>query len=766
MKVPVTWLREYVDVDATTAEIAGRLAIATGEVERISYRGVADEDGNHGRYLVGRVVEAGKHPNADRLQLCRVDVGEPEPRQIVCGAWNFGEGATVAVALPGAVLPDGRTLERAKLRGSVSDGMILSEAELELELGSEHAGILVLTEPWEPGTPLRDVLPLGEEVLELELTRNRPDCLSVYGIAREVAALFGAELRPPPSEDPPLAGDEHPDVTIEDYEGCPRYIGRLVRDVRIGPSPPWLKARLTAAGMRPISNVVDVTNYVMLALGNPLHAFDFDTLRGGRIIVRRAHVGEEFTSLDGNLRKLDPADLVIADAEGAMAFAGIMGGLSTEVTESTTSVLLEAANFEPGTILWSSERHALRTEGSNRWEKGVDPYLAPYAARLATQLVVELSGARWTGDTDAKGDLPEPPVVHFRTGRANRIVGIEIDEQEQKDILERLGFDVVPGWDVHVPTWRMRDVTREIDLVEEVARVHGLEKIPFTLPLRSAMSGRLSKHQRLRRLVEDVLVGAGFSEAYTLSLVARDPDPAALSLPEPLTSEHAVLRTTLLDGLVGAARHNIAVGNENVALFEIARVYLPTGEKLPDERWRVGAIAEGGYFRAKGAVETLYEALGIELALERAQLPFLHPGKSATLEAGWLGELHPSLLDGSWGAFELDLSTLFDQVPERVSYEDVVSFPAVHQDLAFVVAEDVPVGDLVSAAKGAAGPELRDVAVFDVYRGEPIPAGKKSVALHVSFQSPQRTLSDEDAYAIRERIVAALGEGFDAELRA
>ena len=443
-----------------------------------------------------------------------------------------------------------------------------------------------------------------------------------------------------------------------------------------------------------------------------------------------------------------------------------MGGLDTEVTESTTSVLLEAANFEPGTILWSSERHALRTEGSNRWEKGVDPYLAPAAARLATQLMVDLAGARWTGATDELGELPEPPVVHFRTGRANRVIGVDIDEQEQKDALERLGFDVVAGWDVHVPTWRMRDTTREIDLVEEVARVHGLERIPFTLPLRSAMFGSLSQAQRLRRLVEDVLAGAGFSEAYTLSLVARDPDPDALRLPVPLTSEHGVLRTTLLEGLAAAARHNVAVGNDGIALFEVARVYLPSGGELPEERWRVGAIAEGGYPRAKGAVEALYEALGIEPALERTRLSFLHPGKAATLEAGWVGELHPALLDGEWGVFELDLDTLFAQVPERVEYEDVVSYPAVHQDLAFVVNEDVLAGELIEAAREAAGPELRDAAVFDVYRGEPIPAGRKSVALHVSFQSPERTLSDEDARAIRERVVAALGEKFDAELRA
>ena len=763
MKVPVSWLRENVDVDATTAEIADRLAIATGEVERISFRGVADVDGNYGRYLVGRVLEAGKHPNADRLQLCSVDVGEGEPRQIVCGAWNFEAGATVAVALPGAVLPDGRTLERAKFRGTVSDGMILSESELSIS--DEHAEIMVLPEPWDPGTPLGDVLTLGEEVLEIEMTRNRPDCLSVYGIAREVAALFGGELRAMPGLDPEPAGDEQLDITIEDLEGCPRYIGRLFRDVTIGEAPPWMKARLTAAGMRPISNVVDVTNYVMLALGNPLHAFDFDTLGGGRIVVRRARPGEEFTSLDGNLRKLDPADLVIADGERAIAFAGIMGGLDTEVTDTTTSVLLEAANFEPGTILWSSERHSLRTEGSNRWEKGVDPYLAPHAARLATQLLVELSGARWAGHADVVGELPEPPVIVFRTERANKIVGIEIPKQEQKDALERLGFDVEPGWEVTVPTWRARDVTREIDLVEEVARVHGLEKVLFTLPLRSAMSGRLTKDQRLRRLVEDVLVGAGLFEVYTLSFVGEDPEPDAIRLPDPLSSEHAILRTTLLHGLVGAARHNVNAGNEGIRLFEIARVYLPTGEELPDERWRAGAIVQGGYGQAKGVLETLYEAFGIEPRLQRTTRPFLHPGKAAELEAGWVGELHPTLLEGSWGAFELDLPTLFDQVPERREYEDVVTFPAVHQDLALVVAEDVLAGDLVTAARAAAGPELRDIRIFDVYRGDPIPADKKSVALHVSFQSPERTLSDEDAREIRERIVAALKEQFDAELR-
>jgi phenylalanyl-tRNA synthetase beta chain len=761
MLVPLNWLRDYVAVDVPVEELAARVNVAVAEVERIIHRGVPDQDGNLGLYRVGRVLEAGKHPNADRLQLCKVDVGEGEPRQIVCGAWNFGEGATVAVALPGAVLPDGRRLEQAELRGTVSDGMILSERELEL--GTDHTGILVLSDPWEPGTPLADVLPLGDVVLELETTPNRPDLLAVYGVAREVAALYGSELSPPPGAEPERAGDEPVDVAIEDYEGCPRYIGRLFREVRIAPSPPWLKARLFAAGLRPISNVVDVTNYVMHALGNPLHVFDFDTLAGRKIIVRRARKGEEFTTLDGTLRKLDPADLVIADGERAIAFAGIMGGLDTEVRESTTNVLLEAANFEPVGILQSSERHALRTEGSNRWEKGVDPYLAPEAARLATQLIVELSDTRWVGDVDVKGDLPEPPVVHFRPDRASALAGVEIDPNGQLTLLRRLGFEGGGNGEVTVPTWRARDVTREADLIEEVVRFH-LEEVPFTLARGGA--ARLTREQKLRRLVEEVLLGCGLSEAYTSSLVADDRAADAVKLPVPLSAEQAVLRTTLLDGLVESARHNVDAGNERIALFELARVYLPSGEARPDEHWHVGGIVAGGFFRAKGVLETLYEALHVELRVEPAERESLHPGKAARCEAGWFGELHPALLEGSWGVFELDLSALFADVPDRLVYEDVITYPAVYQDLAFVVDEDVLAGRLIEAARQAAGAELREMRTFDVYRGGQIPEGRKSIAFRVAFQSSERTLADEDARELRERIVAALADQFGAELRA
>jgi phenylalanyl-tRNA synthetase beta chain len=759
VKIPISWLREYVAFDVPLDELAARLAVSTCEVERVAHRGVPDVGGNLGQYRVGRVLEVVKHPNADRLRLCTVDIGEPEPRQIVCGAWNFETGATVAVALPGALLPDGRTLERAKLRGTVSDGMILSEHELEL--GIDHSGILVL-DGGEPGVPLAEVLPVSEEVLEVEVTGNRPDLLSVYGIAREVAALTGGDLAPLPGRDPGRGGDELVDVRVDDLERCPVYVGRLFREVKIGPSPAWLKARITASGMRPISNVVDVTNYAMLALGSPLHAFDHSTLAEGRIVVRRAVAGEELRTLDGDLRKLDPADLVIADAEQAVALAAIMGGEETEVTERTTEVLLEAANFEPVGILKTSERLGLRTEGSNRWEKGVDPHLAVAGARLATELIVDLAGARWVGEANVRAELPPPPVVRLRPERADALTGIETSAERQREILSGLGFEVSSDWAVGVPTWRARDVTREVDLVEEIARFE-LDRVPFTLPRRQELFGRLTREQRLRRLVEDVLVGCGLSETYTPSLVPADDDESGIALPAPLSAEHAALRTTLLPSLVRAARHNLDVGTDDAALFEIARVYLPAAN-LPDERWRVGAIIHGGFLRVKGVVETLHDALRVEARFEPATRPSLHPGKGASVQAGWLGELHPTMLEG-WSAFELDLETLFGAAPAVAVYEDVITYPPVRQDLAFAVAEAVPAAALVETAREAAGPELRSMRLFDVYRGGQIGPGRKSLAFSVVFQSPERTLSDADAASLRERIVQALAQRLGAELR-
>jgi phenylalanyl-tRNA synthetase beta chain len=754
MKVPMSWLREYVPVTVPTRELAERLVISTCEVDGIETRGVTDVDGNLALFRVGRVLEAAKHPNADRLQLCQVDIGEGDARQIVCGAWNFGAGATVAVALPGAVLPNGLQLEQREVRGQLSDGMIL--AEDEVGLGTDHAGIMVLENGIEPGTPLVDVLPLTEEVLELETGHNRPDLLAVYGIARDVAALYDLELAPPPGSDPARAADEPVDVQIEDYEGCPRYIGRLFRDAKIQPSPVWLKARLLAAGMRPISNVVDVTNYVMLALGNPLHAFDFAKLAGGRIVVRGAKPGEKLRTLDGVDRDLEPYDLMIADGERSVALAGIMGGEETEIGRETSDILLEAANFEPYTIFRTSERLRLRTEGSNRWEKGVDPYLAEQSAKLATALIVQLADARWTGDTDVHEQLPDRPVVQFRPEKTDAVIGLETPAEQQYAILRRLGLDV--NGDVVVPTWRARDVTREIDVVEEVARFR-LDEVPARLPTREAMFGRLSKLQRIRRKLQDTLVAFGYVETYSWSLLPDDPDPKASRLQEPLSSEQAVLRTSLLHGLLSSARRNVDAGNEDVALFEVAHVYLPSGEQLPEERLHVGGIAQGGFAAAKGAVEGLYEALGVEPSFEPVD-------RSAHTPEGWVRALREPDLPGQWGAFELDVEAVADRVPEVVVYEDVITYPPVRQDLAFAVDENVTAGELVAAAQSAAGPELRDMRAFDVYRGEQVGAGRKSIAFSVAFQSPDRTLTDGDAAELRSRIVQVLEQEFGAELRA
>ncbi len=754
MRIPLSWLREYVRVDATTQEIAEALSVSTAEVNGVHRAGVT---GELGLFRVGHVLEATKHPDADRLQLTSVDVGEDRPYSIVCGAWNFGAGAKVAVALPGATLPNGLVLERRKLRGELSEGMIL--AEDELDLGTDHTGIIVLDDALEPGTPLAEVLPLVDEVLDLDPTGNRPDLFAVYGVAREVAALLGGELAPMPGEDPEREGDEPVGIGIEDPEGCLRFIGRVFRDVTMGESPLWLKGRLRNAGVRSISNVVDVTNYVMLALGSPLHAYDLDLLRGG-LVARRANEGEKLRTLDGAERTLSVEDLVIADGKRAVGLAGIMGGEETEVSASTKNVLLEAANFEPVGILRSSEHHALRTEGSNRWEKGVDPYVAGQAATYATQLIVELSGARWTGAEDVRANLPKPAVIRLRPERASAVIGLEVPAQEQAEILGRVGFERLQSG-FRVPTWRARDVTREVDLIEEVARFK-LPEVPFTLPRRQAMFGRLTRPQRLRRLAEDALLGAGYAEVYTPSFVA-DGD---LRLPEPLSAEAAALRTVLYASLLEPARRNADAGEENVALFEVARVYRASGGDLPVERWHLAGIADGGFAEAKWAVEQVYSALGIEPTYERTSEAFLHPGKAARTAEGWLGELHPTVLDGTWSAFELDLDALAEAAPQVAAFEPVSPYPEVRQDLAFVVDEEVSAAELLAAIREAAGELLRELEVFDEYRGEQIGEGKRSLAFRLAFGSPEGTLTDEDVAPVRASIVDALATRFGAVLRA
>ena len=560
MRLPLLWLHDYCDPGLGPFELATRLAMTGTEVDRVHTHGVTALE----HFVVGKVLTAERHPDADRLTVCTVDTGANEPAQIVCGAPNVAAGQTVAVARPGAVLPDGTKLKRAKLRGQESDGMIL--AEDELAIGVEHAGIMVLDDALAAGTPLAEVLPIATDVLELEITPNRPDCLGVYGVAREVHAATGTPLAPAPwSDDPHPAGDAIPgfSVAVQAPELCPRFTARLFEDVRLGPSPAWLKARLMAAGQRPINNVVDITNYVMLLTGQPMHAFDADLVAGGTLVVRRARAGETMTTLDDVERTLDPDVCVIDDAEGPTSIAGIMGGARSEVRATTTRVLMEAATWNGPNIQRTSTRLALRTEASGRFEKQLQPEQGLEGQAVATQLMLELCGARPVGGTiDAGGPGPEPAAIRLRDARTERLLGVPVPRADAARILSALGFGVGEagdGLDVTVPPWRRGDVEREADLIEEVARLWGLERIPATLPSRRGAVGRLAPEQRLRRRAEDALVGAGLSEAVGWSFAA--PDLArglgladgAVVLENPMSEEQSVMRTTLARLAAGRA---------------------------------------------------------------------------------------------------------------------------------------------------------------------------------------------------------------------
>jgi phenylalanyl-tRNA synthetase beta chain len=803
MRLPLLWLHDYCDPGLPAAHLAERLAMTGTEVERIHTHGVTALDS----FVVGRVLSADRHPAADRLTVCTVAVGEGDTTQIVCGAPNVRAGQTVAVGRPGAVMPDGTRLEKRKLRGQESDGMIL--AEDELGIGTDHAGIIELDEGLVPGTPLADVLPIATDVLELELTTNRPDCLAVYGVAREVHAATGAPLAPPPwDEDPgtdgPLAGVQ---VTVEAPDLCPRFTARLFEDVKTGPSPPWLKGRLMAAGQRPISNVVDITNFVMLATGQPLHAFDFDLVAGGRLNVRRARAGERLTTLDDIQRVLDPDVCLIEDADGPTSIAGIMGGARSEVNDSTTRVLMEAANWHGPNIQRTSTRLGLRTEASARFEKGIAPEQAMDGQALAAKLMTELCGATLVeGTVDVGGTGPEPARVHMRDAKLSGLLGATLPRGQAAELLTRLGFGVADagdGLDATVPYWRRNDVTREVDLIEEVARLWGLEHLPSTLPSRHGASGRLTREQKLRRRAADALVGAGLYEAVGWSLQGPDVnrrlrlDGSQVRIRNPLSEELAVMRTTLLGSLLDAVRHNRARGADDVRLFEEGAVQLdgphsrePTkaereGTPLPDERLHLAALLTGGmrppswrepdppaadFFAAKGVLAALLGALRVPWAVERASEPFLHPGRGARVlvageDAGWLGELHPGVaaewdLDGTAG-FELDLGLVLPHADVAPHYEDLTSFPSLRQDLAFWMPPEVTAAELLAVVREAGGPLLRRAEVFDVYARE----GQTSLALRLEFRAGDRTLTDEDVAGRRQRIVAAVADKLGGRLR-
>jgi phenylalanyl-tRNA synthetase beta chain len=815
MLLPTLWLHDYCDPGLDPKALEERLTMTGTKVERLFAHGVTALE----NFMVGRVLSAERHPDADRLTVCMVALGEGDTAQIVCGAPNVAEGQTVAVARPGAVMPGGVRLKRAKLRGVESDGMIL--AEDEVAIGTAHDGIMVLDDDLLPGTPLEDVLPIATDVLELEITPNRPDCLSIYGLAREVHAATGAPLAPPPWVNDPVAPDgEVPGFSVEvrDPELCPRFTLRLYEDVKLGESPAWLKARLMAAGQRPISNVVDVTNYVMLCAGQPMHAFDADLVVGGRLVVRRAQDGETVTTLDAVERRLDADMVVIDDAEGPTSIAGVMGGARSEVNDTTTRVLMEAATWNGPNIQRTSTRLNLRTEASGRFEKQLSPEQGMEGQALAAKLMVEVCGARPAGGTiDVGGPGPAPAVVRLREARTEALLGVPIARDEQAAILERLGFGVAPaddGLDVSVPHWRRNDVTREADLVEEVGRIWGYEKLPITLPSRRGVSGRLEPAQRLRRRAEDALVGAGVSEILgwsfaAPSLVGRlgipedDPRHRVVVLANPMSEEQSVLRTSLLGPLLDNLQRNRARGHEDVRLWQFGAIYLahepgangsgdgriPGLDRLPTEQQHLAALLTGrvrpatwsdpeparaDFFAVKGVLAAVMDAIRVPWEVEPSREPFLHPGRSAQVlaagePAGWLGELHPAVA-ARWdleqaAGFELDFGVLARAADVVPDYEDLTSFPSVRQDMAIVVPDGVSAAEVVGVVREAGGALLSRAEVFDVYRGAQVGEGSASLALRLEFRAPDRTLTDEEADKRRAKIVAALAERLGARLR-
>jgi phenylalanyl-tRNA synthetase beta chain len=827
MRVPLDWLREYCSPDLDVNGIEERLTMTGTKVEAIHDHGVGAVE----HFVVGRVLEVQQHPDADRLKVCKVDLGageSDEPATIVCGAPNVTAGQTVAVATPGAVMPDGTKIKRAKLRGVVSEGMICAENELEVGVGGE--GIMVLDDltldaELAPGTPLADVLPINGEVLELEITPNRPDCLGIYGVARELHAAAGAPLADAPwSEDPGSAGAlAGAEVSVECPDLCPRFTARVFEDVTIAPSPIWLKARLMAAGQKPINNVVDITNYAMLLTGQPLHAFDLDHVAGARLTVRRAAEGEQVDTLDGETRTLDPEMVVIADADGPTSIAGVKGGARSEVRPDTTRVLLEVATWNGPNIHRTSWSLGLRSEASGRFEKGLAAEQCMYAQAVATRLLIECAGARVApGTIDLGWDAPAARVIRLREVRVEAILGLPVSRARQAEILEALDFQTVQaadsaapardGLDVTVPALRRVDVTREVDLIEEVARIDGLEKLPATLPARRGAVGLLSHAQRVRRAAEDALVGRGLNEVIGWSFTdpglldrLRLPDDHAMRdvvrLENPLSEAQSMMRPTLLGSLLDAARHNVSRNGPDVAIFESGAVYRAAhngagnNDLLADEHHALGVLLTGAlggrgskswrgsegtpareadFFSAKALLGALLDKFHVDWSVGPASSwPFLHPGSSAGVlvgeeRLGFVGEVHP-LVAGLWdlertAVFVVDLGKLAAAAPSVVAFRSFASVPSLRRDLAVTLPDQIPSSEVLERVRDAGGEMLDDVNVFDVYTGPQVGEGMRSLALALSFRAPDRTLTDEDVEPVRERIVVALGE-LGGELR-
>ncbi len=797
MRLPLNWLKDFVDLPVAPEELAERLTLAGFEVE-----GIDTINPDFSGVVVARANRVDSHPNADRLTVVEVEDGR-RVYQVVCGAPDVTAGRLYAFAPPGATISQGRELQAVKLRGVLSEGMLL--AEDELGVSADHTTLMAIPQDLTIGRDLGEALQFADVVLEVAVTPNRPDCLSILGLAREVAALFRQPLRHPPV-DFPEAGesiDQVARVTILDPVACPRYAARLVAGLHVGPSPFWMRHRLGLAGLRAINNLVDVTNYILWELGQPLHAFDFDRLRGGEIVVRLPRPGEEhFVTLDGQERRVDPETLFICDAEGPVALAGIMGGQVSEVTPDTHRVLIESAYFNPPHIRRASKRLGLSTESSYRFERGVDPDGVLLALERAAQLMAALGGGQvLQGRIDVYPNPVPRPRLSLRVSRANRVIGMNYTLDQVEGLLRDLHLPAVnldqDTLAVQVPSHR-GDLEREIDLIEEVARLGGYGEIPVTLPHGVVATPRPALATRLKKEAKEILLGEGFFEVVTYSfqserlagLLGDTTAAAPLYLANPLSEEQALMRTSLLPGLLDMLRKNIMKQNLDARLFEMAKIFVPeAGTDLPrEEEWLAGVLHGGwtqpswhwepeevDFYDLKGVVEKLLEGLRVrDVSFAAAGLPSYFRYGAAVLAGsetlGWLGELLPTVgerldLGGKPLVFLLHFEALCGRAEPFPLYTPLPKYPAVYRDMALVLPADVPAARVLDALYRHGTPRLEEASLFDVYVGQPIPADKRSLAFHLTYRDPERTLTDEAVDQQHEALIKTLAEELGAELR-
>jgi phenylalanyl-tRNA synthetase beta chain len=801
MKVSLNWLKDYCEIRMGLKQLTELLTMGGLEVEQVGQIGEGFE-----KVVVAEIDSIRKHPNADRLTLVEAKT-DHEKFTIVCGATNIREGQKVPLALIGARLPNGMEIKKSKIRGALSEGMLCSE--IELGLGEDASGIMILAKDFSLGANLGEVLGLIDSIIDISITPNRPDCLCVIGVAREIAALTHQRVRYPVPSLSSQGEEIHQktSVTILDPDLCPRYVARMIEGVRIGPSPYWMRNRLEKVGIRSINNVVDVTNFIMMEWGQPLHAFDFELLEEGRIVVRRAQPGEEFVTLDGVKRTLDEEMLMICDGVKPVAIAGVMGGLNSEIREATKTVLLESAYFDPMSNRRTSKQVGLETEAAYRFGRGVDYGGCLSVANRAAQLIQELAGGRVVGGAvDAYPRPLKPKPIHLRLQRVHQLLGREIPAKQVKTYLEDLELDVRNGDGatlvVTPPSFR-GDLEREIDLIEELARLDGYEKIPITLPKGPPSPEVKNRELLFERKAIEVLVHHGYHEVITYSftspasgdLIGLMPDDERrryVKILNPLTEDFSVLRTSLVPDLMETARYNLSRKNSNLKLFELKKVFIPQeGKRLPREIKYMAGLAMGfdqdphwafsprqvDFFDVKGCVEDLLEMLQIKgIKFSRAGgIAYLHPGKASRILLGGevfgvLGEVHPRVLTqyeihGKAYLFEIDFDQIVRWAGEERRFQPLAKFPAVYRDLSMVVDDALEAENLVETIWTFQQPFIDEVNLFDIYRGAPIPEGKKGISCRIRYQARDRTLTDEEVNQYHEKVISRLREVFHIEMR-